>query len=54
MTREKAIARLKEQQNDGDIEAAHGNADNILCDFLRSLGYEDVVKEYLEVPKWYA
>jgi hypothetical protein len=38
----------------GDMERDHGRADEILCDLLRSLGYEDVVKAYLNIEKWYA
>ena len=56
MTREEAIKALQEihQDESWDIEAAHDIADDVLCDLLISLGYEDVVKEWEEVPKWYA
>ena len=54
MTREEAISRLKGLQGDGDTEAAHGLADEVLCVLLRSLGYEDVVAEWDKVDKWYA
>ena len=54
MTREEAIAQFKELQTSGDTEAAHSDADDVLCELLKSLGYEDVVEAYLEVPKWYA
>jgi hypothetical protein len=37
-----------------DVERDHLKADDILCDLLRSLGYEDVVQAYLNVEKWYA
>lgn len=33
---------------------AHVNADDILCDLLKLLGYEDVVVEYNKIGKWYA
>lgn len=29
-------------------------SDDILCELLTRLGYEEVVKEYNKVPKWYA
>lgn len=54
MTKEKAIERLRELQADGDQENGHIEADDILCELLVSLGYEDVVKEYHKIGKWYA
>ena len=55
MTSENAIRRLKRQQSeDMDTEVAHQIADDIICEFLESLGYEDVVAEYDLVHKWYA
>lgn len=52
--REFAIVELKKLQVYVDTETAHGSADNILCDLLESLGFEDVVTEYNKVDKWYA
>ncbi len=54
MTRDEAIAKLKALQGRGDTEAQHGDADEVLCDLLKTLGYADVVAEWEEVPKWYA
>ncbi|MEQ3423051.1 MULTISPECIES: hypothetical protein [Citrobacter freundii complex] len=54
MTREEAINKLKILQGIGDKEIAHCNADDVICDLLKALGYEDVVKEYDEIDKWYA
>lgn len=54
ISREEAIEKLKEQQNNEDIEVAHSIADTILCRLLESLGYSDVVREYDRVEKWYA
>ena len=54
MTREQAIELLKAEQNSGDTEAAHGNADDILCQLLTAIGYGDVVAEWEKVDKWYA
>ena len=49
------IERLKEEQQPNvDTELAHCNADGILCDLLKELGYADVVEEYKKVGKWYA
>jgi hypothetical protein len=50
------IARLKEQQiiSEDDPESVHAEADDILCDFLKNLGYEDIVIEYEKIDKWYS
>lgn len=54
MTREHAIAELKKLQELGDTEAAHSDADEVLCKLLSALGYQDVVDEWEKVDKWYA
>lgn len=41
-------------ENTGDPEAAHGYADDILCEILTSVGYQEIVDLYHEVGKWYA
>jgi len=53
MTKEEAVERLKTCK-EKDVETGHGEADNILCELLCFLGYEEVVKEYDEIEKWYA
>jgi len=53
ITKEQAITKLRECQRIGDEEEAHGDADGVLCDLLTSLGYEEVVAEWLKVRKWY-
>lgn len=54
MTKEKAIDILQMIQKSHDTEIAHIDADDILCQFLESLGYEDVVSEYQKIDKWFA
>jgi hypothetical protein len=54
MDRNTAIELLKLEQQRGDTEAAHSNADGVLCDLLKALGYQDVVDEYEKVDKWFA
>ena len=54
MDRQKAIDELKIAQENGDIEAAHSSADEVLCRLLTALGYADVVAEFEKVEKWYA
>lgn len=48
------VEALKKLQTGGDIEAEHGNADDILVAFLRSLGYDNIADEYDKIEKWYA
>jgi len=52
--KEKIIKELKNEQNNDDTEIAHSNADDLLCEFLISLGHQDVVDEYNKVSKWYS
>jgi len=54
MKSEEVINRLKKQQKNRDYENAHQIADDILCECLELLGYEDIVAEYNLVHKWYA
>lgn len=52
---EGAILELKvHQENSGDTENAHGQADKVLCKLLYGLGFADVVREWEKVPRWYA
>ena len=37
-----------------DEEACHSRADDLLCEFLKQLGYRELVEEYEKLPKWYA
>lgn len=54
ITKEEFIEQLKELQESDDTECAHCEADDILCELLISLGYQDVVDEYYKINKWYA
>lgn len=38
----------------GDPEVDHGNADDVLCDFLNSIGFKRAVEAYNKIDKWYA
>lgn len=37
-----------------DEELAHTEADFLICELLKKLGYEKVVEEYDKVDKWYS
>lgn len=57
MTKAEALEHLALINGDtygGDAGDAHWNADQVLCALLRSLGHEDVVEAWMEVPKWYS
>ncbi len=54
ITREEALQALKDLQVGGDIEAEHGEADDILCRVLKTLGEAEIVQEWEKVDKWYA
>lgn len=46
--------KLIKQQQNGDIEIAHCNADDYLCRLLIEFGLQDIVDEYNKIDKWYA
>ena len=54
MDRQQAIDALNDASQNMDIEIAHMQADEILCELLRDLGYIDVVDAWEAVEKWYA
>ena len=54
MDKNEALTKLKVLVKSGDPERAHGEADDVLCALLVSLGYNEVVTIYKLVPKWYA
>ena len=37
-----------------DEEYAHGHMDELICELLINLGYEDGVRVFYATPKWYA
>ena len=47
--------RLISLQSDRtDTKMGHFEADNILCELLKELGYSDLVEEFEKIDKWYA
>ncbi len=48
------LERMADLKDHSDTEKAHTMADDILCDFLRGLGYDDLVDAYEAVDKWFA
>jgi len=58
MLKHESHDKIKQQmidlKNNGDIEVRHKTADALLCDLLNTLGFNDIVKEFNELDKWYA
>lgn len=50
----RATEALTQLADHRDIEAAHAEADDTLCQVLRLVGMHDLVEAYDRVPKWYA
>ena len=48
------VKRLKAAQQNNDVESAHVEADEALCDLLEAIGFKAIVREYNKVSKWYA
>lgn len=53
MSEEEMIEWIKCECFTGDSEQDHMNADKIVANILRLLGYEGVADTYDEVSKWY-
>jgi hypothetical protein len=54
-TADRVLARLRElKDEDDDWESSHIEADGLLCEMLTALGYEDIVKAFNDLGKWYA
>lgn len=56
MNQKEAVAELRRLADEGgyDVERDHSQADDVLCDLLRTLGCQDVVAEWDRIKKWYA
>ncbi len=52
--KEKYLERLRLIQEKSDIEDRHIEADQLLCDLLTELGYDQIVKQYGEIEKYHA
>jgi hypothetical protein len=46
--------QLRQLQRSNDTESLHGQADDILAEFVADLGYPDIAELYRKLPKWYA
>ncbi len=48
------IEKIEQECKGFDQESDHVYADNLLCELLKELGFNNLVKRYEEIPKWYA
>lgn len=48
------LNRLKTLKETDNPETAHADADDVLCELLYELGYEEIVEAYKAIEKWYA
>lgn len=49
-----AAQQIIAMYGDNDYEANHHNADEILLDILKQLGFDKTVEAFKHLPKWYA
>ena len=54
MTPEEFAEAMKEIAESDDPECAHSYMDDLMCQLLDDLGYEEGVKIFLDAEKWYA
>ena len=54
MTPEQFAERMKEIALNTDLEMSHGDADDLMCELLVSLGYAEGVYTFVDMDKWYA
>lgn len=48
------LAEMDRCAESDDIEMAHYEADEILCQFLDECGYPELVHKFENINKWYA
>jgi len=53
MTKQDAINRLQSLQRTDNGSNAHAEADMVLCDFLESVGYGEIAREFRKIHEIY-
>lgn len=51
---EKEALELMKKIDPLDICGGHVDADDILCEVLKSIGFSELIEEYDKIIKWYA
>lgn len=54
MDKEEFAKRMAEIAKNLDSEVGHGEADDLLCEVLRELGYGEGIDIFESMHKWYA
>lgn len=52
--KEKYVIKMQEAINNNDEETGHMNCDDILCDLLNELGFNEIIDIYNMQDKWFA
>lgn len=50
----KIVDEMEELQYYRDKEQGHWLADQLLCKFVRDLGYDELIDAFEDIDKWYA
>ena len=54
MTPKEFAERMKWFSDNNDPEMAHYNMDELMCEVLSELGYEEGIAIFCDTEKWYA
>jgi len=59
ITPDEFLAKLKAIKTEyffekDDLETCHAKMDEVLCEILSSLGYDEGIRFFQNTPKWYA
>jgi len=54
MTERRALSLLRQCKGEKNVEKAHIEADEVLCELLIEFGFSKIVEAFREVPKNYA
>lgn len=46
--------RMRELSNSDDIEGRHYEMDDLMCEILKEMGFDELVDIFNETEKWYA
>lgn len=50
---DKYLSQLNDLISENDVEKKHIDADNILCELLKELGFNEIVESFNKLKKWY-
>jgi len=47
------MRELLKQENHGNADTIHLDADDLLCELLDKLGYAEITEVFIKLEKWY-